>query len=197
MLQSYRAKSYAAWSYRAASLAGVAVQTAETGRVEGVDFSRINAEAIGFGGVFYMQLANGETYRTAPFKSGTAGPRLLMRFATDPENSGDTYGTPIVQADVAGATLTAYTATPHAVTGVKTWGVLDDYDGISLTVSSVISDTLQPWLSDDLGYNFDYTIPADMFATATDGDYGKVKVEVELDATGEVLTQSVEGKILF
>lgn len=174
-------------------------EAADCSRVnaEAADCSRINAEAIGFGGVYIMQLENAQVFRTAPFKSGTAGPRLLLRFATDPENSGDTYGTPIVQADVASVTLTAYTATPNATTGVKTWAVLNDYNGITLTISEVISNTLRPWIGDELGYNFDYLVPADMFSGAADGDYGKVKIEVELDATGEVLTQVVEGKILF
>lgn len=164
---------------------------------EAVNCSRTNSEAIGFGGAFYMQLENGEVFRTAPLKAGTKGPRILMRFATDPEESGDERGVPITQADVDSVTLTAYTCTPNATTGYRNYVALDDYNGISVTASSFIFDTLQPWIDDTIGYNASYTVPADMFADATDGDYGKLKFDVELASNGEVLTQVIEGRLLF
>lgn len=144
-----------------------------------------------------MDLMNGETYRTAPLKAGSAGPRILMRLATDPEISGDARGEPLVRADIDSITLTAYSCTPNAVNGHRDYAVIDDYDGITLTVANVVDDTLQPWIGDDAGYNAHYLVPADVFADATDGDYGKLKFEFELASTGEVLTQVIEGKLLF
>ena len=88
-------------------------------------------------------------------------PICQERVAARPTAKG-TQGTPYVQANISSIALTLYRiydGVPYVVTG---------YDGLALTVASVIFNTLQDWDQDTLGYNFEHVIDADdLDATAT------------------------------
>lgn len=84
---------------------------------------------------------------------------LMCRLENRP-TSPNSRGTPFVQAGISSATLYVYdttvAASPVAVSG---------FTALSLTVASVIFDTLQGWSVDSVGANFKYTIGPTAFPT--------------------------------
>jgi len=182
-----------------ASCSRVSFENADCSSVglESASVSRINCESVGHNGVCIMPaMFNGQALRGVPFTQGIAGPTLQGRLATDPLTSGAKYGEPLLQSDIDSIELTASLGTADETSGQITWVEIDGYDPLSLTVSEVISDTLQPWYNDSIGYNFSWRVPAAMLSAATAGQYAKVVVTVTLE-TGAEIWQSYEGKILF
>lgn len=165
--------------------------------VEDASCSWVSFEATGISGVCIMPaMFNGQALRGVPFTKGVAGPTLQGRLATDPLTSGAKYGEPLLQSDIDSIALTASLGTADETSGQITWTEIDGYNPLSLTVGDVISDTLQPWYNDSIGFNFSWRVPAAMLAAATAGQYAKVVVTVTL-ATGAQTWQSYQGQILF
>lgn len=92
---------------------------------------------------------------------------VLMARITDRTTIYGTNPTPLVQADFSSIILTVYDVTLSAIaTG---------FDGISLTISSVIYDSLQGWGRDNIGHNFRYTLAYNAFVVGSDNYSVEVK----------------------
>lgn len=165
--------------------------------VEDASCSRVSFEATGHNGVCIMpDMFDGEPLRVVPFTQGVAGPKLQGRLATDPLTSGARYGEPLQQSDIATITVTASLGVADEATGQITWTPITGYEDESVTVADAVSDTLLPWHKDAIGYNFYWTVPADMLDDAESGNYAKVVFTVTLES-GVMTWQSFQGQILF
>lgn len=97
----------------------------------------------------------------------------LMARLTQRPTAPDTPGTPLTQANFSSMT---YTVTDR---GASPPAAVSGHDDASLTVASVIFDTLQGWHVDTIGHNFRTTIAGTAFPTGGN----KYQIEVEYTLT--------------